>query len=119
LNDKTYFDVTSTLYLNYQNLYSGVDVESEFKKMVAWCFSNPNLRKTRNGALRFINNWLNKSQNGAFKNGNNYNGQTKNGTSAQQFAEARRIIKEKIYSSNQEGDQGINPGSGFEDYASS
>lgn len=62
LVDKTYFDVTQKMIDEYRGLYPAVDVEQEFRKMVGWCDANPNNRKTRTGAKRFINSWLSRAQ---------------------------------------------------------
>jgi hypothetical protein len=40
-------------------LYYGV--ETELYRMRLWCLANPDRRKTRRGARRFVFNWINKA----------------------------------------------------------
>ena len=42
--------------------YPVVNIPAELAKMRAWCLANPSKRKTRRGALRFINQWLTRAQ---------------------------------------------------------
>lgn len=76
LNDKSEYEVTETLYNQFVECYPAVDVMQELKKIKAWCFSNPTLRKTKRGVLRFMNGWLERAQNkGGYygtKNSRNY-----------------------------------------------
>ena len=46
----------------WQELYPGIDVESEIRKLLAWNIANPKRRKTKQGILRHINTWLSKAQ---------------------------------------------------------
>lgn len=50
-------------YEEYKRLFPNVDVDSEFRKMRAWCLVNT--RKTRNGVKRFVTAWLSRTQNTA------------------------------------------------------
>lgn len=70
LNDKSFYDVSLEKIALWKDTYPAVDVEQELKKMVAWCDSNPQKRKTKKGIERFINNWLSKEQDkgGVYKN---------------------------------------------------
>ena len=55
----------------YQDVFIGVDVKLELKKMKLWLESNPRSKKTTKGMPRFINNWLSREQDKAsrkFKN---------------------------------------------------
>lgn len=56
------YEVTDIYVKEMQDLYSGVDVEKELKRMKAWLLNNPTKRKTRKGIRRFINNWLSREQ---------------------------------------------------------
>ena len=67
LNDGTLYDVTENDVEKFQQLYPGIDVMQEIRKIVGWCDSNPKNRKTRGGAKRFINGWLSRSQDRAGK----------------------------------------------------
>jgi len=40
--------------------YPQIPIEKEIAKMDSWCFCNPGKRKTRRGALSFVNNWLSR-----------------------------------------------------------
>lgn len=42
-------------------LYPGLDVVAEMRKLVAWCENNPAKRKTNRGVNRFINGWMNRA----------------------------------------------------------
>ena len=62
LNDGTDWLPTLTEYEEYKRLYASVNVANEFKKIRAWCLSNPAKRKTKNGVKRFVNAWLAREQ---------------------------------------------------------
>lgn len=62
LNDGTDWVPTLTEYEEYKRLYASVNVANEFKKIRAWCLSNPAKRKTKNGVKRFVNAWLAREQ---------------------------------------------------------
>jgi hypothetical protein len=47
----------------FSDCYPAVDVIAELRKIRAWCMSNPTDRKTRRGAMRFVNSWLEREQN--------------------------------------------------------
>lgn len=65
LNDGSDWWPTVEKYSELQRLYPNADVQKEFAKMRAWCIGNPNKRKTKAGAMRFVTNWLNKAQDGS------------------------------------------------------
>lgn len=67
LNDKTEYEVTKDYFEEMQNLFPGVDVLSEFRKMKAWAINNPTKRKTRRGINKFIGTWLSSAQDNATK----------------------------------------------------
>lgn len=74
LKDNTEFKVTEGIYNEYEQLYPNVNVMQELRNLKAWCISNPSKRKTRKGALRFVNGWLSRKQ-GQYSNNtssNNY-----------------------------------------------
>ena len=45
-----------------EECYPNLDIEWAFRKMRAWCLSNPSKRKTKKGIKRFINAWLSRSE---------------------------------------------------------
>ena len=63
LNDGSEYIITENDVETYQQLYQGIDVREELRKIEAWCLSNRKKRKTRKGARRFFNGWLNRAQN--------------------------------------------------------
>ena len=65
LNDKSEFEVTQDMLNQWKELYPGVNVEQELRNIKGWCIANPNNRKTRNGAMRFVTSWLAREQNSA------------------------------------------------------
>lgn len=65
LANGTGFPVTETHVKEFTTAYPGVDVMAQLREIRAWCIANPKRRKTKNGALRFINSWLDKEQNKA------------------------------------------------------
>lgn len=69
LNDGSEYIITENDVVTYQQLYRGIDVKEELRKMEAWCLSNEKNRKTRGGAKRFFNNWLSRAQDRAKPNG--------------------------------------------------
>lgn len=74
LKDNTEFKITEDIYNEYEQLYPNVNVMQELRNLKAWCISNPSKRKTRKGALRFVNGWLSRKQ-GQYSNNtlnNNY-----------------------------------------------
>lgn len=64
------FYVTKELVEQWAELYPAVDILQTLRDMKGWLLANPTKRKTKNGILRFINNWLAKEQN---KGGNRSN----------------------------------------------
>ena len=60
LNDGSGWRPTMSEYEEYERLFPNVDVDSEFRKMRAWCLSNT--LKTRRGIKRFVNGWLSRAQ---------------------------------------------------------
>ena len=62
LNDNTVYNVTQGEISEFSALYPAVDVLQEYRGMKAWCMSNTQKRKTRNGIKKFINSWLSNAQ---------------------------------------------------------
>ena len=62
LNDNTLYNVTQREISEFSALYPAVDVLQEYRGMKAWCMSNTQKRKTRNGIKKFINSWLSNAQ---------------------------------------------------------
>lgn len=58
LKDNSEFKVTEDIYNEYKQLYPDINIMQELRSLKAWCISNPSKRKTRKGALRFINGWF-------------------------------------------------------------
>lgn len=61
--DNPEFQVTEKMVTEFTECYPAVDVEQELRNIKAWCISNPNKRKTKSGAMKFINTWLADKQN--------------------------------------------------------
>lgn len=62
LNDGSGWRPSMSLYEEYIRLYPNVDIEKQFRAMKAWCLSNPQKLKTKNGIKRFVGSWLSKEQ---------------------------------------------------------
>lgn len=58
LKDNTTYTLSDEDYIFFQNHYPDLDIDTEFREMEAWTYSNPSKRKTRRGAKSFINAWL-------------------------------------------------------------
>ncbi|MFQ3209151.1 MAG: hypothetical protein ACI9HU_000635 [Colwellia sp.] len=61
----SFYLVTSDEINNYKFTYQAVDVEQQYRQILAWLTTNQANRKTKSGMPRFINAWLSKSQNNA------------------------------------------------------
>lgn len=62
LNTGEAFSITREDAAEWARLYPNVDVYQELNKMRGWLLANPTRRKTRNGIMRFVNNWLSREQ---------------------------------------------------------
>ena len=62
LNDKSEYWIYGDQVEQWSQLFPGVDVMQELRKMKSWLDSNPSRRKTKKGILRFVNGWLSKEQ---------------------------------------------------------
>lgn len=56
------YNVLQKDYVQWCELYPGVDVIQQLRSMKAWLDANPKKRKTSQGIKRFIVNWLQKEQ---------------------------------------------------------
>lgn len=73
LKDNSEFKVTEDIYNEYKQLYPDINIMQELRSLKAWCISNPSKRKTRKGALRFINGWFLRRQGQYYNNTSNNN----------------------------------------------
>ena len=55
--------VTQEAIEHWHEVYPGVDIAAELRRMLGWLEANPKQRKTKNGIARFINSWLDREQN--------------------------------------------------------
>ncbi|WHL17654.1 hypothetical protein [Stenotrophomonas acidaminiphila] len=65
LNDGSEFGLSQKQLDEFQQLYPAIDVLQQAKALKAWCIANSKNRKTRGGALKFVNGWLSRAQNQA------------------------------------------------------
>jgi hypothetical protein len=65
LNDGKDFEITEAQVREFAELYPAIDVLQQLRALKAWTISNPKNRKTRSGAMRFVNSWLSRAQNQA------------------------------------------------------
>ncbi len=65
LNDGKDFEITEAQVREFAELYPAIDVLQQLRAIKAWTISNPKNRKTRSGAMRFVNSWLSRAQNQA------------------------------------------------------
>lgn len=63
LVDGSEFRVTQAMVDEFDRLYPAVDIPQTLREMRAWSMANPKKRKTKTGAMRFINSWLASEQN--------------------------------------------------------
>lgn len=61
LRDGSIYLISQQEIQRIANLYPGLDIPLEFRKMVGWCNGAIHNRKTRAGIRRFIYNWLNRA----------------------------------------------------------
>ena len=65
LNDGSEFPISRDQANEFADLYPAIDVPQQLRAIKAWCMSNPKNRKTRSGAMKFVNGWLSRAQNNA------------------------------------------------------
>jgi uncharacterized protein YdaU (DUF1376 family) len=63
LNDGSEYEVTENFRKELETLYPAVDTTQTLREIRGWCLSNPTKRKTRRGALKFVNGWFAREQN--------------------------------------------------------
>ena len=61
LEDGTDWEPTDEDFIAWQRAYPTVDIYAEYNAMCSWADANPQKRKTRRGAKRFVNSWLNRA----------------------------------------------------------
>lgn len=61
-NSNTEFPIRESSISLWEDTFKAVNVREELKKMKSWSVSNPKLRKTERGMMRFVNNWLSGEQ---------------------------------------------------------
>jgi hypothetical protein len=59
LKDGTEYELPEQFWRELCETYYGA--ETELYRMRLWCLANPDRRKTRRGARRFVFNWINKA----------------------------------------------------------
>ena len=59
LKDGSDYAIPEDFLAELNKLYFGV--ETELYRMRLWCLANPDRRKTKRGARRFVFNWINKA----------------------------------------------------------
>lgn len=62
LNDGSEYPITEAQVSEFAGLYPGIDVLQQMRQLKAWCIANPANRKTKGGAMRFLNSWLSRAQ---------------------------------------------------------
>lgn len=63
LADGTEFAIRQRYVAELDRLYPGVEPMQTLREIRGWCLANPKNRKTRSGALRFVNAWFSREQN--------------------------------------------------------
>jgi hypothetical protein len=63
LNDGSEFEVRESIVKEFEQLYPQCDVPQTLREIKGWCLANQPKRKTRAGALKFVNGWLAREQN--------------------------------------------------------
>jgi hypothetical protein len=62
LKDGTSFNITEAHIAELEETYkSQVDVDTHLRRAVQWCRDNPDKRKTKRGARKFISGWLSRA----------------------------------------------------------
>lgn len=87
LNDKSEYPIFEDHVTQWAELYPGVDILQELRKMRGWLEANPAKRKTKRGIMRFINGWLAKEQD---RGGGRAPGPSQRQTSGDPFANFAR-----------------------------
>ncbi len=62
LKDGTYFAIAESHLAELEQTYGDqVDVDKQLRQAVQWCRDNPEKRKTRRGARKFLSGWLSRA----------------------------------------------------------
>ncbi len=62
LKDGTLFSITEAHVAELEETYKGqVDVDTHLRRAIQWCRDNPDKRKTKRGARKFISGWLSRA----------------------------------------------------------
>lgn len=64
LKDQTEFTIDDQFLGVLKKTYPALNIDAELQKISAWAYSNPAKRKTRSGAMRFVNSWMQRAANG-------------------------------------------------------
>ncbi|OJA00998.1 hypothetical protein BEV13_01360 [Rickettsiella grylli] len=62
LNDNAAYPITRQELLEWQHIYSNIDVLKELRKLIVWNTANPDKRKQRDRILQHIHTWLAREQ---------------------------------------------------------
>ena len=62
LNNGEEFPVTSDIFAQLRELYPACDTMQTLRTIRGWCIANPENRKTKRGAMRFLHNWFSRDQ---------------------------------------------------------
>jgi len=90
LKDGSEYHVKEKYLSELKNHYPDVSLEDELNKLCAWCFSNPDKRKTSRGARRFIGSWMSRAQEKALANKVTYQKSYDNMTEEEMFPDVDR-----------------------------
>jgi len=63
LNTGEIHNITEADIDHWQEIYPGVEILTELRRMLGWLETHPRQRKTRSGIGKFVNGWLDKAQN--------------------------------------------------------
>lgn len=62
LKSGSFHSITDDKLTEYKKLFPNIDIEQEFRNMIAWSDANPQKRKTERGVDKFIASWLTRTQ---------------------------------------------------------
>lgn len=63
LNTGEIYNITQADIDHWREIYPGVEILTELRRMLGWLETHPRQRKTRSGIGKFVNGWLDKAQN--------------------------------------------------------
>jgi hypothetical protein len=106
LNDKSEFPIYEKQIDVWRDLYPAVDILQDLRNIKGWCEANPKQRKTKTGALRFVNSWLSRTQNRGWNTQNKASPlDAENGNEALTEAEKDIYYKSKLNENLTENEQ--------------